>query len=60
MLPCLPGTTNPFFPTRKRYQKLYGMFKPEFFDWRLVLILRKAGFAAVAMMFGSSASFQAW
>ena len=36
------------------------MFKPEFFYWRLVLIVRKAGFASVAMLFSRSASFQAW
>jgi hypothetical protein len=32
---------NPQLFVRKRYQKLYNDFRPEFFYWRLVMILRK-------------------
>ncbi len=32
---------NPQLFVRKRYQKLYNDFQPEFFYWRLVLIARK-------------------
>jgi hypothetical protein len=52
--------TNPYFHIRQRFQKLYGVFRPDFTYWRLVLTLRKFGIAAVAIMFTSAPGFQAW
>ena len=52
--------TNPYFHIRQRFQKLYGLFQPEFAAWRLVLLLRKLGIASVAILASKSPSFQAW
>ena len=50
---------NPYFPVRQRYQKLYSVFRPETFYWRLVLMARKFCIAGVAIMFNSVPMFQA-
>ena len=52
--------TNPYFHIRQRFQKLYGVFLPDYTYWRLVLLMRKLGIASVAIMFSTSAGFQAW
>lgn len=50
---------NPYFPVRQRYQKLYSVFRPETYYWRLVLMARKFCIAGVAIMFNSVPMFQA-
>ena len=52
--------TNPYFHIRQRFQKLYGVFSPDYTYWRLVLLGRKFGIAGVAIMFSSTPGFQAW
>ena len=42
--------TNPHFQVRQRYRKLYEDYKPEFMYWKLVLLVRKMVFAAIAVL----------
>src|SRR5262249_48231228 len=51
--------TNPrAYDVRKRYQLMYMNFKPEFFFWLIVILLRKFGVAFAALMFRGNATFQ--
>jgi hypothetical protein len=52
--------SNPVFHIRSRYKEIYSLFRPEYFWWRLVIMLRKFCEVAVALMFSSRPLFQAW
>lgn len=52
--------TNADFPIRRRFQKLYNIFRPECVYWRLVILVRKFCLTSVALMFSSTPLFQAW
>ena len=46
------------YSIRKRYHKLYYHFRPDFWFWLLVIILRKFGIAFTALMFNKNPAFQ--
>jgi hypothetical protein len=50
---------NPNIRVRHKYRKLYEDFKPSLAFWKLVLIARKFGIAAVTMMLSERAMLQA-
>ena len=52
------ASTNPYFDTRKRFQKLYVDFRVEFVYWRLVLLGRKLLLVITAIMFNQNPMFQ--
>jgi hypothetical protein len=51
--------TNPHcYDFRKRFQRLYYQFKPDFYFWILVILGRKFGIAFTSLMFRKNAAFQ--
>ena len=50
--------TNPAYRTRKRYAQIYEQFKPQYFYWRLCLMLRKFLLASTTLFFSKSPMFQ--
>jgi hypothetical protein len=50
---------NPYaYSIRKSYSRLYYQFKPNFFFWSLVILLRKFLIATTSVMFTTNPSFQ--